>query len=127
MPTLISLIFAGRNRMLKIRRELPLTSSAGSGLWCAKRHRDDRGSNPAGPSAPGGRDQKQVLAAHRAGLTRVILPKKNERDIDDVPKDVLDQLEVIFAKDMSEVLEAALEKTPTPFVGRPSGTYDTLL
>ena len=58
---------------------------------------------------PVGGIKAKVLAAHRAGLTRVILPQQNERDIDDVPEDVRDQLEFILADDMSEVLAAALD------------------
>ncbi|MCB9541643.1 MAG: endopeptidase La [Myxococcales bacterium] len=60
---------------------------------------------------PVGGIKAKVLAAHRAGLTRVILPQQNERDIDDVPEDVRDQIEFILADDMSEVLAAALEST----------------
>ncbi|MCB9554055.1 MAG: endopeptidase La [Myxococcales bacterium] len=60
---------------------------------------------------PVGGIKAKVLAAHRAGLTRVILPQQNERDIDDVPEDVRDQIEFVLADDMSEVLAAALEST----------------
>ncbi len=62
---------------------------------------------------PVGGIKSKVLAAHRAGLTRVILPQKNARDLDDVPKEVKDGLEFIFASDMSEVLAAALEPVAT--------------
>jgi ATP-dependent Lon protease len=58
---------------------------------------------------PVGGIKAKVLAAHRAGIRRVILPEQNRRDIDDVPADVRSELEVIFAADMSEVLEAALQ------------------
>lgn len=58
---------------------------------------------------PVGGIKAKVLAAHRAGLTRVILPKKNARDYEDVPEEVRKQLEVTFAEDMSQVLAAALE------------------
>ena len=51
----------------------------------------------------------RVLAAHRAGITRVILPSRNARDIDDVPETVRAQMEFILAEDMSEVLAHALE------------------
>jgi ATP-dependent Lon protease len=63
---------------------------------------------------PVGGIKSKVLAAHRAGLTRVILPAKNERDLDDVPRSVRDQLDFVFASDMTDVLAAALEPaTPT--------------
>ncbi len=68
---------------------------------------------------PVGGIKSKVLAAHRAGITRVILPHKNQRDIDDVPADVRDQMEFIFAEDMSDVLAAALEKSA--FDGAGSG------
>ncbi len=58
---------------------------------------------------PVGGIKAKVLAAHRAGLSRVILPERNRRDLDDVPEDVQASLEFVFAEDMSEVLDAALE------------------
>lgn len=58
---------------------------------------------------PVGGIKAKVLAAHRAGLTRVILPEKNARDLDEVPEEVRQQVEILFASDMTEVLAAALE------------------
>jgi len=58
---------------------------------------------------PVGGIKAKVLAAHRAGISRVILPNKNARDIDDVPREARDAMEFIFADDMSQVIEAALE------------------
>lgn len=58
---------------------------------------------------PVGGIKAKLLAARRAGLTRVVLPAKNERDLDDVPEEVLGALEVIFAEDLAQVLAAALE------------------
>jgi ATP-dependent Lon protease len=63
---------------------------------------------------PVGGIKAKVLAAHRAGIRRVILPKKNQRDLDDVPKEVRDELELVLAEDMREVLAAALEATTGP-------------
>ena len=68
---------------------------------------------------PVGGIKAKVLAAHRAGITRVILPQKNARDLDDVPKEVRDAIEFIFADDMSQVIEAALEAPGTPSTDRP--------
>ncbi len=62
---------------------------------------------------PVGGIKAKVLAAHRAGITRVILPKKNQRDLDEIPKEVLDHMEVFFAEEMRDVLAAALEAEPT--------------
>jgi ATP-dependent Lon protease len=56
----------------------------------------------------GGLKQK-VLAAHRAGLTEVILPKRNEGDLDDVPEQVREQIAFHPVEDVREVLAIALE------------------
>ena len=61
---------------------------------------------------PVGGVKAKVLAAHRAGIKRIILPRKCGADLDDVAKEVIDSLEVILVDDMSEVIEAALEKEP---------------
>lgn len=58
---------------------------------------------------PVGGIKAKVLAAHRAGISRVILPSRNARDVDDVPEAVRSVMEFIFAEDMSEVLANALE------------------
>ena len=63
---------------------------------------------------PVGGIKAKVLAAHRAGLTRVILPQKNARDLDDVPKEARDAMEFILADDMSQVIAAALEPVDAP-------------
>jgi ATP-dependent Lon protease len=63
---------------------------------------------------PVGGIKAKVLAAHRAGLKRVILPIKCGRDLDEVPKEVRDELEVVLVEDMSQVIEAALEKEVAP-------------
>ena len=58
---------------------------------------------------PVGGIKEKVLAAHRAGLRRIILPQKNERDIEDIPEDTRRDLTFVLVDDMSEVLAAALE------------------
>jgi ATP-dependent Lon protease len=58
---------------------------------------------------PIGGVKQKLLAAHRAGITRVLIPKRNEPDLDDVPADVLAALEVHPVSDVREVLELALE------------------
>lgn len=57
---------------------------------------------------PVGGIKSKVLAAHRAGIKRVILPKKCEADMDEVPASVKAELEVHFVTDMREVLQHAL-------------------
>ena len=63
---------------------------------------------------PIGGVKQKLLAAHRAGITTVLIPKRNEPDLDDVPADVLEQLTVHVVGDVREVLELALEPANTP-------------
>jgi len=58
---------------------------------------------------PVGGVKEKVLAAHRAGIRRIILPERNEADIEEIPEDVRKELEIIPAKYISDVLNAALE------------------
>ncbi|HEX8734530.1 MAG TPA: endopeptidase La [Pyrinomonadaceae bacterium] len=59
---------------------------------------------------PVGGIKEKVLAAHRAGIRRIVLPERNEADTEDIPEDVRKELEIIPAKRISDVLEATLEK-----------------
>src|SRR5882762_3299115 len=58
--------------------------------------------------------KEKVLAAHRAGIKRVIVPERNKADLDEVPAEVKDSLEFVFVSKMDQVLEAALEEKLTP-------------
>lgn len=58
---------------------------------------------------PVGGIKEKVLAAHRAGIRRIILPARNEGDVEDIPSDVLAELEIVPASWISDVLSAALE------------------
>jgi len=60
----------------------------------------------------GGLKQK-VLAAHAAGLTDVILPERNRGDLDDIPEEVREQMSFHPVMSIDEVLDVALEPTPT--------------
>ncbi len=62
---------------------------------------------------PIGGVKQKVLAAHRAGLREVILPKRNEPDIDDVPESVRNDMTFHPVSDVSEVLQIALEQPAT--------------
>jgi ATP-dependent Lon protease len=62
---------------------------------------------------PIGGVKQKLLAAHRAGITTVLIPKRNEPDLDDVPSEVLEELTVHLASDVREVLEWALEPATT--------------
>ncbi len=56
---------------------------------------------------PVGGIKEKVLAAHRAGIKRIILPKSNEKDLKDVPQEVRESLTFIFVERIEEVLPAA--------------------
>ncbi|MCK6555581.1 endopeptidase La [Candidatus Binatia bacterium] len=53
--------------------------------------------------------KEKVLGAHRAGVRCVILPKRNEKDLEDVPNTVRDQMQFLFVDTIEEVLKHALE------------------
>ncbi len=53
--------------------------------------------------------KEKVLAAHRNGLTTVILPKRNETDVEDVPDEIRQSMKFIFAESVEDVINAALE------------------
>ncbi|HOB87999.1 MAG: endopeptidase La [Bacillota bacterium] len=54
--------------------------------------------------------KEKVLAAHRAGIFTVILPDENKREVEEIPANVRDSMELIFVDHMDEVLEFALRK-----------------
>jgi ATP-dependent Lon protease len=58
--------------------------------------------------------KEKTLAAHRAGIKRVLVPERNKADLDEVPKEVRDELEFVFVHKLDEVLAAALERAPQP-------------
>jgi ATP-dependent Lon protease len=62
---------------------------------------------------PIGGVKQKLLAAHRAGITTVLLPRRNEPDLDDVPESVRQNLTVQLVGDVREVLELALESATT--------------
>ncbi|NNE66890.1 MAG: endopeptidase La, partial [Pyrinomonadaceae bacterium] len=59
---------------------------------------------------PVGGIKEKVLASHRAGIRRIILPKKNESAIEEIPEDVRKDLEFVLADTIQDVLDATLEK-----------------
>ncbi len=58
---------------------------------------------------PVGGIKEKVLAAYRAGIRRIILPSRNDGDVEDIPEDVRKDLEIVFVSRIDEVIEAALE------------------
>ena len=61
-----------------------------------------------GAVLPVGGIKEKVLAAHRAGITKVILPEKNRKDLPDIPEEIQKDLEIHFCAKNVEVLEIAL-------------------
>ena len=67
-----------------------------------------------GKVLPIGGVKEKLLAAHRAGIKNVILPKENEKDLQDIPPEILEVLNVSLVETMDEVLQIALERQPDP-------------
>ena len=74
----------------------------------------------SGQVFPVGGIKEKVLAAHRAGIRRIVLPAQNEPDAEEIPEDVRAELEIVPARFVSEVLDATLEKEVT---APPAKTY----
>jgi ATP-dependent Lon protease len=58
---------------------------------------------------PVGGIKEKLLAAHRAGIKEVLVPARNERDLEDIPKDIRDQMKIHLVKRIDEVLPIVLE------------------
>src|SRR5216683_2237719 len=67
-----------------------------------------------GKVLPIGGVKEKLLAAHRMGLRTVLLPKDNEKDLADIPQEILSSLTVHFVETMDEVLQVALERPIVP-------------
>ncbi len=67
-----------------------------------------------GKVLPIGGLKEKLLAAHRMGLRTVLLPKDNEKDLADIPQEILSSLTVHFVETMDEVLQIALERPIVP-------------
>jgi len=61
-----------------------------------------------GQVLPVGGIKEKVLAAHRAGIKRVILPKENLKDLDDVPDDVKDEMEFLPVETVEDVIKETI-------------------
>ncbi len=69
-----------------------------------------------GEVLPIGGLKEKLLAAHRGGLKTVIIPRDNEKDLADIPQEVLDNLEVKVARWIDDVLLVALTSSPVPLM-----------
>jgi ATP-dependent Lon protease len=61
---------------------------------------------------PIGGVKEKLLAAHQAGIHKVVLPKDNEPQLEDLPREVLEGLEIKLVEDVGEVLEYLLLPEP---------------
>jgi ATP-dependent Lon protease len=61
-----------------------------------------------GKVLPVGGIKEKIIAAHRAGVNKIIMSKRNEKDLKDVPDDVRSQIEFIFVEHINEVISTAL-------------------
>ena len=52
--------------------------------------------------------KEKIIAAHRGGIKKVLIPKENEKDLKDVPKSISKQVEIVMVEHMDEVLSHAL-------------------
>ena len=115
-------------------------TSALASLYTGRRVRPDTAMTGeitlSGLVFPIGGVKEKVLAAHRAGIKRIILPSRNEADVDDIPEDVRNDLQIVFVSGIGEVLDAALEvlvANPPPMIpdsartgGRPQSEPEPL-
>jgi ATP-dependent Lon protease len=89
-------------------------TAALSSLYTGRRVRPDTSMTGeitlSGLVFPVGGIKEKVLAAHRAGIHRIILPARNEADLEDIPEDVRRELELVPVTRINEVVDAALEK-----------------
>ena len=68
--------------------------------------------------------KSKILAAHLSGAKMIILPRKNEKDLRDIPEEIRKQIKLVLVDTMEQVLDAALRRKPTPLSaepGKPAG------
>jgi ATP-dependent Lon protease len=75
-----------------------------------------------GKVLPIGGVKEKVLAAHRAGIGTVVLPRLNEDQLADVPPDLLARMRVVLADEVEEVVRVALNGVPAPAEPVPAPT-----
>ena len=63
--------------------------------------------------------KSKILAAHLSGAATVILPRKNEKDLRDIPDEIRKQIKLVLVDSMEQTLEAALRRRPRPLVAEP--------
>jgi ATP-dependent Lon protease len=61
---------------------------------------------------PIGGVKEKTLAAKRAGISKVILPEKNQKDLEEIPDHVRESMQFFFVKEMDDVIKLALSRKP---------------
>jgi ATP-dependent Lon protease len=67
-----------------------------------------------GEVLPIGGLKEKLLAAHRGGISKVLIPEENEKDLAEIPKNIKDKLEIVPVKWIDQVMEHALARQPVP-------------
>jgi ATP-dependent Lon protease len=74
-----------------------------------------------GKVLPIGGVKEKILAAHRAGIRTVILPKENQKDLADLPEAIRQEFTIHLAEEMDDVLKIALIRLPVPIEDEAAG------
>jgi ATP-dependent Lon protease len=77
-----------------------------------------------GEILPIGGLKEKLLAAHRGGLTTVLIPHENEKDLAEIPKNIKDKLNIVPVRWIDEALELALQHMPLPKAGKADVSKD---
>lgn len=78
-----------------------------------------------GEVLPIGGLKEKLLAAHRGGITKVLIPEENEKDLAEIPDNIKAKLEIIPVRWIDQVLEVALAHQPTPLPDSPGVSAET--
>jgi ATP-dependent Lon protease len=78
-----------------------------------------------GEVLPIGGLKEKLLAAHRAGITTVVIPLENKKDLAEIPKNILGKLDIRPLQWIDQVFEVALQKAPTPLEDVPASDRKT--
>ena len=68
---------------------------------------------------PVGGIKEKVLAAHRAGITRVMLPSRNRKDFEDIPESARNALDFVWLEHVDDAIETVVGDAPTPKLEAP--------
>ena len=74
-----------------------------------------------GEVLPIGGLKEKLLAAHRGGISTVLIPQENEKDLAEIPKNIKDKLTIVPVKWIDQVLEHALQHMPLPEAAEKEG------